>query len=921
MKKLLSRFLIPIALLLISSSSAKAENKIGINIGADHGRFEDAANLVGSGGWVVVMACPSDGDKIARWVQDYPQINLVIRGHFFGQTLNENLARLWTATLQSIPTPNKIYFMPWNEPNHELEGGGPTFGNETYGYGEKVVEVFRNAGILDSKVIVLSPMVDKLNPSFIDGSFFTNPGGKYSFYSLFSGSSINEYDQFAPGPCSASPPQNNCRYDELGIPGPFYALEAGVAGTCTPPCYRDNELRAMLDESWKKWGGDSGFKMFAIFSYDPHRPGSWDIFSSSQTRSFLENHRGGPCCTQSIPPTSSTPSLNPCPGKNHTFYINSEAECTECGGVSSLLYCKPLPADNFGEEYSKEIINLSEKVYRAGSEANVCNIRQFTAQATASDVSIPFAYQLNQYFLGPYLDNLGARVGKNDLDPINDYGAFEKLAPKKLQDQLKQEFLDHVSHNPNTRYQNFSIQGVSANMIKPSMEAIWAQVPLFANEESEGEIVFEGPGISGIIKTSVPEVYRLNKVTTKLAQMLGVPQGETKGEKTQTPQILQAADSCPLEKMDPRTSNKETQTGPSSAVCSQDDIQTDPQANLLGERHFDQSIFESKDAGSCQDKTVNSCCQTGKKCLPDPTYTEGLCTEITCYCGNCGGSCHDEQGNVWSECKIKESEHKFDLAISIKNRVPFLKKIAENTVGEKGFFRPFKPYSQDEQKQFEQAFNEVAGESAANISLAKATSVVGPIEVDIKTSSNPISLLFHKIGTMINVKDLVSGIVLWPHSPLSEFINPPSEPTTLTYTIDFRNPNIGVTAKDQVMQMVLSNWPNSKISSQWNYVYAQAQNHGWNPAFVIALWIEESGASGVSFRQDLNREVYDLGCLGGEPNNLASQLECLFSRPYANQSFADFMCMYSEGKSSPCEFALNPNFPRNLKIWYDRLTQ
>jgi len=141
-------------------------------------------------------------------------------------------------------------------------------------------------------------------------------------------------------------------------------------------------------------------------------------------------------------------------------------------------------------------------------------------------------------------------------------------------------------------------------------------------------------------------------------------------------------------------------------------------------------------------------------------------------------------------------------------------------------------------------------------------------------------------------------------------------PQKLDYTIDFRNPSITISeaTKNFIINTVLASWPNSKIESHWDYVYNEAVSHGWNPAFVIALWIEESGASGVA-------NAYDLGCLGAPPNNLSAQLDCLFSRPYANESFEEFMCMYSEGEHAPCVFKINPHFPGNLKNWYDRLTQ
>ncbi|TSC54454.1 MAG: hypothetical protein LiPW31_102, partial [Microgenomates group bacterium LiPW_31] len=146
---------------------------------------------------------------------------------------------------------------------------------------------------------------------------------------------------------------------------------------------------------------------------------------------------------------------------------------------------------------------------------------------------------------------------------------------------------------------------------------------------------------------------------------------------------------------------------------------------------------------------------------------------------------------------------------------------------------------------------------------------------------------------------------------------PQEGPTTLTYSIAFRNPNITIsdTAKNSVIKDVLASWPESKIESDWDLVYNSAVVNVWNPAFVIALWIEESGASGV--------DAYDLGCTSAPKNSLLLQLNCLFNRPYRDESFEEFMCMYSEGPEAPrnpCVFETNPHFPGGVKTWYDRLT-
>jgi len=162
-----------------------------------------------------------------------------------------------------------------------------------------------------------------------------------------------------------------------------------------------------------------------------------------------------------------------------------------------------------------------------------------------------------------------------------------------------------------------------------------------------------------------------------------------------------------------------------------------------------------------------------------------------------------------------------------------------------------------------------------------------------------------------NSYNWVQKALMPPRTNYSSDYSPKSSELT---NIPFRDSSIVISAsnREKVINLVLKSWENSKIKEQWEFVYKQATSRDWNPAFVIALWIEESGASGV--------DAYDLGCLGAPANNLSAQLDCLFSRPYADSSFEDFMCQYSEGKPAPCEFALNPNFPKNLEYWYRQLT-
>ncbi|MBL7150714.1 hypothetical protein ISS86_02180 [Candidatus Microgenomates bacterium] len=331
MRKLPAYLLFAICYLLLVSP-VSAQNKCGVNVGPHYGQAGQTYQLTGRGGWIVALGSPGNCSDFERLFGQ--GLNVVIRAYNGGRAFTNEQALGWAATLGTMDTQGQmIYFMPWNEPNHSGEGGGSTAGNRIYEFSSYLKNTLNDAGLLGTKVKLLSPMVDKLNPSFINGSFFTNPGGKSGFYSLFDGSSINEYDQFSPGPCSSSvPEQNNCQYDQIGIRSPYYALETGVAGTCSPPCYNSSELRSMLDTSWSKWTNDPNFKMFAIFSYDPHRPGNWNIFNSSEVKSFYSSQ----CASGNVIQSNFDPDI-----KFNQWFTEQHGliSCDGCGHVTDEQYC------------------------------------------------------------------------------------------------------------------------------------------------------------------------------------------------------------------------------------------------------------------------------------------------------------------------------------------------------------------------------------------------------------------------------------------------------------------------------------------------------------------------------------------------------------------------------------------------------
>ncbi|MEK7616558.1 MAG: hypothetical protein AAB414_00695 [Patescibacteria group bacterium] len=137
----------------------------------------------------------------------------------------------------------------------------------------------------------------------------------------------------------------------------------------------------------------------------------------------------------------------------------------------------------------------------------------------------------------------------------------------------------------------------------------------------------------------------------------------------------------------------------------------------------------------------------------------------------------------------------------------------------------------------------------------------------------------------------------------------------LDYKIPFRNSSISVSNPDVIKNQVKSFWPNAKLAN-WDTIVQQSINNGWNPAFVLTLWIEETGAQGVPNYSD------PLGCAPGQPTaDIDLSLKCLFNNfsRFGNDKFANFMCMYSESKLSPCSFLANKFFPKNIKDWYSKL--
>lgn len=160
---------------------------------------------------------------------------------------------------------------------------------------------------------------------------------------------------------------------------------------------------------------------------------------------------------------------------------------------------------------------------------------------------------------------------------------------------------------------------------------------------------------------------------------------------------------------------------------------------------------------------------------------------------------------------------------------------------------------------------------------------------------------------------LIAGVIggMGETTPTGEAA-PISNNSGLDYTLPLRNTSIVVT---DIRSAILKQWPNAKIDN-WQIIIDQAKLQGWNPAVLLTLWIEESGAQGAASYTDA------LGCDVGKPTqDIQISLKCFFdsfNNKFTNDQFAQFMLTYS-APNDPFPFKSNPNFPKNFKDWYSKL--
>lgn len=113
------------------------------------------------------------------------------------------------------------------------------------------------------------------------------------------------------------------------------------------------------------------------------------------------------------------------------------------------------------------------------------------------------------------------------------------------------------------------------------------------------------------------------------------------------------------------------------------------------------------------------------------------------------------------------------------------------------------------------------------------------------------------------------------------------------------------------------------ILDNWQTIQQKAVEFGWNPVFILSLWVEESAASGVP--------VWQMGCKYGWDKNggsfalsttsdACSQEACLMSHPKQDpNNFQEFMCSYNTGVCNTLKPGDTWDFANAVKLSYGKI--
>lgn len=165
-------------------------------------------------------------------------------------------------------------------------------------------------------------------------------------------------------------------------------------------------------------------------------------------------------------------------------------------------------------------------------------------------------------------------------------------------------------------------------------------------------------------------------------------------------------------------------------------------------------------------------------------------------------------------------------------------------------------------------------------------------------------------------------INITPESSISPtpVIDPGVISSRLNYNIPFRDSS--VKPKSNAKNIIANKWSSSK-EEYYDIIVSKSISRGWNPAFILTLWAEETHASDetkISCGGGGNGIANEhLGCRPQTCKTIEQSLDCVFNNfsNFENNQFKEFMMKYS-GETS-LDFINNPYFVKNIKYWYEQL--
>lgn len=236
-------------------------------------------------------------------------------------------------------------------------------------------------------------------------------------------------------------------------------------------------------------------------------------------------------------------------------------------------------------------------------------------------------------------------------------------------------------------------------------------------------------------------------------------------------------------------------------------------------------------------------------------------------------------------------------------------KFEKQTVGKEGFLGFFKPEGVPFSK---------AGDEKEQVPYVAGEDRNRTVEI------NYSGVASFKSGTL----DLVKSLYPEGMAPASlvSVVPAPGTSEGLTFTIPYRDTSVGVseTKKQEIIRGVRASFPETRIEELWNTVVNKALDAGINPAFALAVWIEESAASDRKIERDNPRGYSAFGCFpSGETLQVVpfeKSLDC-FLNFTAKEKGTDFVewVRYFCGPGAVPICSNNPNFLRRIKDYYDKL--